>query len=158
MRAGKPEPFLQTQFNETNPAFSPDGRWLAYQSTASGKDEVYVRAFPTPSSGEGGKWQISNTGGTAPAWSGNGREVLYQSGDQVMSVSYTVNGDSFIAERPRVWVSKLGGATGFDLAPDGKRLVVVRPVAARNAPTQEHTVVFVQNFFNELRRRVPTGK
>ena len=117
-----------------------------------------MRAFPGPPSGQGGRWQVSNNGGTTPLWSRNGRELLYQAGDQVLSVAYTVSGDSFVAEKPRVFAAKLSGSTGFDLAPDGKRLVVATPVVTPNAPAQEHTVVFVQNFFDELRRRVPIGK
>ena len=62
-------PFLQDKFIDTASAFSPDGLWLAYQSNETGKDEVYVRAFPPPSYGQGGKWMISNTGGENPVWS-----------------------------------------------------------------------------------------
>lgn len=72
-------PGRSTPFNEINPSFSPDGRWLAYQSNESGKNEVYVRAFPPPSSGQSGKWQISNNGGTIPRWSRTGHDLLYQS-------------------------------------------------------------------------------
>ena len=68
-----------------------------------------------------------------------------------------MNGDTFVAEKPRVWIAKLGG-TEWDLAPDCKRVVVVTPVVSAEAPKQEHQVVFLQNFFDELRRRVPLGK
>jgi Tol biopolymer transport system component len=156
--AGKPEPFITTQFSDQSPVFSPDGRWIAYQSNESGTFEIYVRAFPVPASGLGGKWQISNSGGTAPVWSRNGRELLYRAGDQVMSVSYIVNAGSFVAEKPRVWAEKLGGASGFDLSPDGKRLIVTMPVATSQTPKADHHVVFVLNFFDELRRRVPVSK
>jgi serine/threonine-protein kinase len=61
LRAGKPEAFLQTQYNELHSSFSPDGRWLAYTSNESGSDQVYVRAFPDT----GGKWAISTSGGPA---------------------------------------------------------------------------------------------
>ena len=155
LKAGTPEPFLKSSFSDQAPSFSPDGRWLAYQSNESGTNEVYVRAFPPPSSGQGGKWQISNSGGTAPRWSRSGHELLYQSGDQIMAASYTVNGDTFVAEKPRVWIAKLGGTAVWDLAPDGKRVAVVTPVESADAPKQEHEVVFLQNFFDELRRRVP---
>jgi hypothetical protein len=141
---------------------SPDGRWLAYGSNESGKYEVYVRAFPPPASGQGGKWQISNSGGDYPRWSRNGHdELFYQSGDQIMAANYAVKGDTFVAEKPRVWIAKLGGTTSpsqWDLAPDGKRVVVVTPVGSAEAPKQEHEVVFLENFFDELRRRVPVGK
>ena len=154
---GTPEPFLKSSFADQAPSFSPDGRWLAYHSNESGTNEVFVRAFPPPSSGQGGKWQISNSGGTVPRWSRSAHELVYQMGDQIMAARYAVNGDTFVAEKPRVWIAKLGG-TEWDLAPDGKRVVVVTPVASAEAPKQEHQVVFLQNFFDELRRRVPLGK
>jgi hypothetical protein len=123
---------------------------------------VYVRAFPAPASGPGGKVLISNAGGVFPIWSRSGRELFYQSGDQIMAVSYTVKGDSFVTEKPRVWATKLGGLTSgartFDVAPDGKRLVVLTPVEPQEAPRADHDVVFVLNFLDELRRRVPAGR
>jgi Tol biopolymer transport system component len=158
VKAGTAERFRTTEFSDTSPAFSPDGRWLAYESNESGRVEVYVRAFPAPPSGQGGQWLISSGGGTAPTWSSNGHEVLYRAADQFMSVDYTVSGDSFVAAKPRVWLASLGGATSFDLAPDGKRLEVVMPTLEKGASRQEHTVMFLQNFFDELRRRVPVGK
>jgi serine/threonine protein kinase/Tol biopolymer transport system component len=156
-KAGKPEQFLKSQFSDLEPAFSPDGRWLAYMSNESGKNEVYVRAFPPPASGQGGKWQISNSGGRDPMWSRNGRELIYLAGDQLMAVNYSVNRDSFVAEKPRVWIEKLGG-TDWSLAPDGKRVAVLTPVEPTEAPKPDHEVTFLFNFFDELRRRVPVGK
>ncbi len=159
LKAGTPEPFFTSTFEDTTPSFSPDGRWLAYRSNESGRDEVYVRAFPPPASAQGGKWQISNSGGTFPRWSRTGHELVYQSGDQLMTVSYTVNGTTFVAEKPRVWIASLGGAgTNWDLAPDGKRVAAVIPEASTQAPQQEHVIVMLQNFADELRRRVPLGK
>ena len=157
LKTGKPEQFLKSTFSDMTPAFSPDGRWLAYQSNESGKNEVYVRAFPPPASGQSGKWQVSNDGGVAPRWSRNGHELMYRSGDQIIAASYTAKGDTFVAEKPRVWIAKLGG-TDWDLAPDGKRVAVLTPVESGDAPKQDHEVVFLQNFFDELRRRVPLGK
>ncbi len=77
LRAGKPETFLKTTADERHPAFSSDGRWLAYTSNESGKYEVYVRAFPD----KGGKWQISNAGGAYPIWSSNGHELFFRTDD-----------------------------------------------------------------------------
>jgi serine/threonine-protein kinase len=155
-KAGKPEQWLKSSFNMSNPEFSPDGRWLAYQSNETGEPEVYVRAFPPPSSWPDRKRQISNSGGTAPRWLRNGPELVYQAGDQVMAARYTVQGDAFVAEKPRVWIAKLGG-TLFDVAPDSRRVAVLAPVASPDASKQEHEVVILQNFFDELRRRVPVG-
>jgi eukaryotic-like serine/threonine-protein kinase len=158
LKAGKPEQFLKDQFNDVDPAFLPDGHWLAYISNASGKNEVYVRAFPPPASGQGGQWQISNSGVTAaPRGSRNGRELIYKAGDQLMVVSYAVNGDSFVAEKPRVWIDKLGVIAGWDLVPDGKRVAVITPVPGAEAAKPEHEVTILFNFFDELRRRVPVG-
>jgi Tol biopolymer transport system component len=167
LRAGTPELFLEMPnvMGFATVSFSPDGRWLAYDSTESGRTEVYVRAFPVPASGPGAKWQISNAGGVFPIWSRTGRELFYQSGDQMMAVSYTARDDSFVAEKPRVWVAKLGGVAldrtrsrAFDLAPDGKRLAVLTPVEPVQAPKVDHDVVVVLNFLDELRRRVPVAK
>ena len=98
-KLGKPELFLGTPFAESSPMFSPDGRWLAYVSTQSETQEIYVRPFPGP----GGRKQISSGGGNYPVWSKNGCELLFQSLDQrVMAVSFTANGESFIAGKPRV--------------------------------------------------------
>ena len=69
----RPHPFLQTPFNEQYPDLSPDGRWLAYVSNQSGRVEVYVQPYPGP----GARQQISVDGGTAPAWSRDGRELFY---------------------------------------------------------------------------------
>ena len=169
LKAGKPEPFLKSGDNDMNPSFSPDGGWLAYSSDESGKNEVYVRAFPPPSSGRSRKWQISNSGGTVPRWTRSGHELVYRSGDQIMAASYVVNGDTFVADKPRVWIATLGGTPlqvpnsaqqmDWDLAPDGKRVAVLTPLVENaEARTQEHEVVFLENFFDELRRRVPSGK
>jgi serine/threonine protein kinase/WD40 repeat protein len=158
LRAGKAEQFLKTPFNDCCAVFSPDGQWVAYDSNESGRYEVYVRAFPPPASAPGNQWQISNSGGESPMWSSKGHELLYQCGDQIMAVKYKVKNGSFVPEKPRVWLSKLGGATDFDLSPDGKRLAVVVPVGTTEATKPDHEVTFVFNFLDELRRRVPTGK
>jgi len=161
LKAGKPEQFLKSNFQDRFADVSPDGRWLAYGSNESGRYEVYVRAFVLPSSRQGGKWQVSNGGGDVPRWPRNGRELLYQSGDQIMAAGYTVKGDTFVAEKPRVWIAKLdsGIFSGqWDLAPDGKRVVVLTPAESGEAAGQEHDLVFLENFFDELRRKVPAGK
>jgi Tol biopolymer transport system component/predicted Ser/Thr protein kinase len=152
VRIGKAELFLGTPFLERYPAFSPDGRWLAYASNASGPIEVYVRPFPGP----GGRWQISTGGGSFPVWSRDGRELVYETLDgRVMAVSYTVKGDSFAADKPRVWaenrLQNIGVNSNYDLAPGGKRL------AAMLAGDEATHLTFLLNFFDELRRRVPPG-
>jgi len=123
-RPGKPEPFLRTVSNESYPEFSPDGRWLAYGSNESGILEVYVRPFPGP----GGKWQISNGGGTFPMWSSKARELFYLTADgRIMVATYTAKADSFLADKPRLWSERrlLSGTIPIlAIAPDGKRFAV----------------------------------
>lgn len=157
LTAAEPERYMTTQFADTAPKFSPDGRWVAYESNETGRVKVYVRAFPAPASGQGAKWPISNNGGAFPVWSPNSRELLYQSGDQIMSVSYTTEGGTFAAGKPRVLLAA-SGVRGFDVAPDGKRVMAVLPTVTGSAPQAEHTLIFVQNFFDELRRRVPVAR
>ncbi|MEQ1730288.1 MAG: hypothetical protein ABL982_18125, partial [Vicinamibacterales bacterium] len=158
LHAESPEPFLESQFTEQFPAFSPDGRWLAYSSNESGTNEVYVRPFPPPASGQGSRWQVSNSGGIAPRWSRNGRELIYVAGDRFMAVTYTANGDAFAADKPRVWGAATTNPNGWDLAPDGTRVLLATRVGGSGATNAEHHIVFVQNFFDELRRRVPLGR
>src|SRR5262249_994176 len=94
-KPGKPELFLGTPADEQEPAFSPDGRWIAYRSNESGRNEVYVRPFP----GGERKWQISNGGGAHPIWSRNGREVFYESSDNhIFVAAYTAKADSFAVD------------------------------------------------------------
>jgi serine/threonine-protein kinase len=125
-KPGKPAPFLQTPFNEILPAFSGDGRWLAYRSEESGSSEIFVRPFPSP----GGKWQISTNGGLYATWSSNNRELFYETLDyRIMVVDYTVNGASFVAGKPRLWSDRQLlslGVVNLALAPDGKRFAVSR--------------------------------
>ena len=158
LKAGTPEQFLKNSFTERDPMFSPDGRWLAYSSTESGKNEVYVRAFPPPSSGQAGKWQISNNGGERPFWLRNGHDLVYGSGDSLMTVGYTVRGDTFVADKPRVSINLPGKIRDFEPARDGKRVLVLTPMESAEPPKQEHVVVFLENFFDYLRQRVPLGK
>ncbi|HUQ92469.1 MAG TPA: protein kinase [Bryobacteraceae bacterium] len=118
-KLGKPELFLGTPFAEAHPAFSPDGRWLAYMSLESATPEIYVRPFPGP----GGRWQISTGGGSYPVWSRDGGQLLFKGpDDRVMRVGYSVQGDSFLAGASRVWpvapVMTFGNLSTWDLAPD----------------------------------------
>ncbi len=149
LKAGAEEPFLKSGSADLYPAFSPDGKWLAYESNSSGTFEIYVRGFPD----NGKLWKISNSGGRLPIWSRHGHDLLYQEGDREMAVSYSANGATFVAGKPRVWLAKVGGEAD-DLSPDGQRLAVLAPEASGDAPKAQHEVVLLLNFSDELRRRV----
>ncbi len=160
-KPGAPKLFLKTPFNEGNPSFSPDGRWLAYQSNESGKFEVWVKPFP---SGEG-KWMVSNGGGTHPRWSRNGKELLYLRPDdnRIMVVNYRAVNGSFQADKPALWspgqLADRGGRPNYDVAPDGKRLAVLNvPEGQGSAVAKNDKFVLILNVFEELRRRAPAGK
>jgi Tol biopolymer transport system component len=157
-KPGEPKPFVNSAFNEREPAFSPDGRWLAYASNESGSYEVYVRPFPGP----GGKWQISTGGGLYPKWSRNGKELFYRTSDsKIMAVTYTASGDSFHADKPQLWspgqFTERGlGFSNFDLHPDGKRFAVLKASGTEQTAAVSK-VSFIFNFFDELRRKFPPG-
>jgi hypothetical protein len=107
--------------------FSPDGRWIAYVSNDSGKEEVYVVPFPGP----GGEWQISTAGGRAPIWTRGGREIVYQApGDEIMAVEVRA-APTFQAGIPKaLFKTHLRPPPGaqFDVTPDGERFLVnLRP-------------------------------
>ena len=156
-QAGAPVTFLSTPFNESEPAFSPDGRWLAYQSNETGRFEVYVRSFPGP----GGRWQVSTAGGEMPTWSPKGKELLFRVDQQVMVAEYSATKEgSFNVSAPRRWsetrLTDLGsGVRNFDVHPDGQRVLAVVSPQADAARTE---VVYVSNFFDELRRLAPVKK
>jgi hypothetical protein len=157
-KPGKPELFLRTPNNERYPAASPDGRWIAYQSDESGRWEIYVRPFPGP----GGKWQVSNTGGQFPVWSPTAHELFFQTLDsRIMVTEYQTAGSSFIPGRPRKWsdqpLHEFGGFLNYDLAPDGRRFVVIPELNAAAEEKGDVHVTFLLNFFDELRRKAPVS-
>ena len=102
---------------------SPDGRWLAYQSNESNRDEVYVVSFPD----KGGKWLISTGGGTKPVWSRDGRELYYYSADgKIMAVPITPGAQfRFGVPRPLFDVRLATATVSFDVSTDGRFLLPV---------------------------------
>ena len=155
LKAGVPERFSPAGFLEFDPQFSPDGRWLAFVTAKSGRNEVWVRAVSAGQAGIRYERQMSSSGGTNPRWSRTKSELLYQSGDQILAVPYTVLGNTLEPDKPAVRVEKLGG-TQWDLGRDGRIALIapVNPADQREKAPAEHTVVFLQNLFDEVRRRV----
>jgi len=150
---GSPRPFLETPFGEGAPAFSPDGRWVAYVSNESGRNEIYVRPYPGP----GEKLTISTEGGSEPIWSRTGRELFYRNGDAMMSVGISagppleVGSPRRLFERP--YESTLALWPDYDVTPDGQRFLMVRTLEQHESPPQINVVV---NWFSELQQRVPS--
>jgi Tol biopolymer transport system component/predicted Ser/Thr protein kinase len=151
-KAAKEEPFPKDPtIVQVDPAFSPDGKFLAYVSTESGRTEIFVRPFPGP----GGKWNVSQRGGMFPVWSRAAHELLFLgTDDHIMVVDYSTQGDSFRAGKPRVWspvpVRRMGLRQNFDLSPDGKRVVMF----PQSESQESLHFTFLLNFFDEVRRKV----
>jgi len=157
-KPGKPTVFLNSPFRDQEPMFSPDGRWLAYHSNESGRNEVYVRPFPGP----GGKWQVSTLGGNAAIWSRTRPELFYSSPDRrIMVATYTTEGGSFQVAKPTVWSDTQYDSRprqrSFALHPDGERFAIASFQDLLGIAKRDK-VVFIFNFFDELRRLAPAPK
>ena len=151
----KAQPFLRTSFYEAAPSFSPDGHWLAYVSDESGRFEIYVQPYPGP----GGKYQISTEGGTEPVWNRNGRELFFRSGGKMMAVDITTQ-PGFSAGKARMlfegpYLALATTIPSYDVTPDGKRFLMLKASQETESTGQIH---IVQNWFEELKRRVPATK
>ncbi len=139
----EPTPFLRTEFNESSGQFSPDGRWIAYTSDESGRDEIYVREF-TFGSAQGSmdaaaKWLVSGGGGTDPRWRGDGKELFYvASNGKVMSVEISAK-PVFHAGGPKPRFQLPLGFIGGDVTADGTRFLIGVPVS--QSPSVPFTVV-----------------
>ena len=153
----KPQPFLKTPFFEGGAMFSPDGRWLAYTSNESSRYEVYVQPFPAT----GAKWQVSSGGGQQPVWARNGRELFYLVNNQRKLMAAEISTQpAFSASNPRE-LFELQRVTGiappgyaiYDVSPDGQRFLIVQ----ESEQQQATPINVVLNWFEELKRRVPTG-
>ena len=136
----KPQVFLQTPFAEQMARFSPDGKWVAYVSDESTRQEVYVQSFP-PS---GGKWQVSTNGGSTPRWRRDGQELFYLASDsRIMSVDVKAGAAGFEVSSPKVLfeapVDTPSGTNRYDVSPDGQRFLVNAP--AENTSSASMTVV-----------------
>ncbi|HYF35694.1 MAG TPA: hypothetical protein VD994_10420, partial [Prosthecobacter sp.] len=129
LEGGDAVTYLGGRADETQAQFSPDGRWVAYTSTESGRPEVYVQPFPAT----GAKWQVSTAGGEQPRWRRDGRELFYLSADRkLMAVEVNGSSDTFQVGVPRLLfeprVSSISGDSPYDVAADGKRFLVKVPV------------------------------
>jgi Tol biopolymer transport system component len=126
----KPQAFLHSPANETAPTFSPDGKWLAYESTGTGRNEVYITPFPSG----GAQYQVSTSGGERPIWRRDGKEIYYREGLRVMAVSVRPKADSLELSTPTpLFESAAGNLNGryYDVAPDGRFLVNTSPLTAK---------------------------
>jgi serine/threonine protein kinase len=155
------KPLLGEKYVETQPSVSHDGKWIAYVSTESSQNEIYVRPFPDI---EKGKWRISDRGGIGPLWSRDGRKLFYRNGDAVMSVGLEIE-PAFKAGKPEVlfranyyyWGVGQMIQPMWDIGPDGKFMMVKEVKPNEKAPTAEapRKINIVLNWTEELKQRVP---
>jgi len=150
-------PVLEGEFNRGNAEVSPDGRWMVYRSDQSGSMEVYVQAYPGP----GPTVPVSIGGGTSVTWSPDGTELFYRLDDRMMAVPFSAAGGTPAIGRPvelfrGPYVAALaGGAREYHVAPDGRFLMLKEEGAVDGGEALPPQVVLVQNFFEELRERLP---
>ena len=150
-----PVSLVASPFTELHPAVSPDGRWLAYCSNESGRNEIYVRPFPNT---DGGRWQVSSGTGNEPRWSGDGRELFYLDDTRQLMATRIGSGPSFSTGETRR-ILDASGFTGqvfhqsYDVAPDGRSFLFVGPRKSR-ANSRGPQVVRVDNWFADLKARV----
>jgi Tol biopolymer transport system component len=157
------KPLLQGKYNELNPKISPDGRWLAYSSNESGKEEVYVRPFPDVESG--GRWQISTNGGDSPLWSPDGNELFYRQGDSIMSVAvetapiFKPGNPKFLFKGTNISSNDpTAERTTWDIHPNGKKFLMLKPPGSSSTTSAEpgpRKIIVVTNWFEELKQKVP---
>ena len=152
-------PLVQTLSNERNGEVSPDGRWLAYEADDSGRFNVYVRPYPDVS---GGYWQVSMDGGTRPLWARNSQELFYLGPTGALMRVGVAPGQTWAATAPaKLFEGRYGASANqsgrtFDIAPDGKRFLMIKPGGNVDQAAGPTSIVVVQNWREELKRLVPT--
>ena len=149
---------LQENYVESRAQVSPNGRWMAYASDESGRNEIHVRPFPDV---QKGKWPVSTSGGDSPLWTRDSRELLYRNGDAVMAVSVKTDPD-FRLEPPRILFrgtyvaseikSYPDPSNTWDISPDGRRFLMIKEAGAEGSPRKINIVL---NWLDELKQRVP---
>ena len=153
-----PVPVLVTPYDENAFVFSPDGRWMAYESDETGRREIFVRPFPNTREA---KIQISDAGGVGPRWSRDGRELYFTSLDNDLMSAPVRSGATLSVGEP-VHLFALPPAmrdlvtswyTSWDVTSDG-RFIMVRD-AARSDEGSELPLIVVENWFEELKTKVP---
>ena len=136
-------------------SWSPDGRWLAYESNESGRNEVYVRPFPDVNRG---KWPISTDGGTRPLWAKNVRELFYVAESGAVMAVPIETGSTWAAGAPVKlfdWPVPTRSSRSYDVSKDG-RFLMLRAVDVSEPDASPFSLVVVQHFDEELKRLVPT--
>jgi Tol biopolymer transport system component len=144
----KPFPIVQTAFNDMEPRVSPDGKWITYQNNESGRDEIYITAFPSG----GVKWQVSNNGGVVPRWRRDGNELFFMDhADNVMAVDVTSSGNTIRLGAPHALFHASAAQTSvgpYDVTADSKKFLV----NSGDVQEERQPLTLVQNWTAELKK------
>ena len=143
------------KFEERAATLSPDGRFIAYQSDESGRDEIYVRPFPKA---DDGRWQLSTSGGAEPLWSHGGREIFFRARSGEMMIVPVTLAPAFSPGTPRslfptTGYAKSPGNRAYDVTPDDQRFVMLRSLDDSSSRLAVQ-LVFVENWWEELRAKL----
>ena len=163
--AARARPLLQTPFDTRNAAISPDGRWMAYESTESARTQIYVRPFPNV---DDAHYQISTDGGRTPVWAPNGRELFFVNGSALMTVAVQTT-PTFSAGNPTTQFEtrsmlldgrSIGSMTGrtYDISRDGQRFLMIKERTTSSDSSAPASMIVVQNWFEELKAKLAVGK
>jgi eukaryotic-like serine/threonine-protein kinase len=129
---GDPQPLVRSPFRESDAALSPDGRWIAFASDESGRNEIYVDAFPTPSR----RVRLTLGGGTSPRWRGDGRELFFRRGREIHVVALARAAETLEATSTTMLFETPGDIRAFDVTNDGAQLLLNLPASAAPPPVQ----------------------
>jgi len=165
--AGTPrvEPLLQTPFDERNAAISPDGRWMAYDSTESGQSQIYVRPFPNVADA---RYQISNGGGRTPSWAPDGHDLFFVNRSSIMAVTvqltpaFSAGNPAKLFDAPGILLDGRFGASStnrtYDVSRDGRFLMIKEETGSSEDHASPASMIVVQNWFEELKAKLAVGK
>jgi serine/threonine protein kinase/Tol biopolymer transport system component len=151
------QPLAETRFPGAMADFSPDGRYIAYQSEESGRTEIYVRPFPQVNNG---RWQVSTAGGTRPVWAKSGRELFYLDASNALTVvPVSTSGPTISFGSPTklfdTQYAEPNPSRHYDVSADGQRFLMLKPSAAGGGPNAAPlSMILVDHWFEELRQRV----
>ncbi|HEY7682351.1 MAG TPA: protein kinase [Gemmatimonadales bacterium] len=148
-----PQQVLASGFDNGSPSLSPDGRWVAYVSNESGRNEVYVRPYPGP----GGRWQVSLDGGAEPLWSPTGREIFYRQAERMMTAAVRTQGGFEIGSRTQLFTGAFDqaqfGTRAYDVNRDGRTFVMLQPLVGTG-----QAVAVTLNWFENATKKGRTAR
>jgi hypothetical protein len=150
------EPLAEIRFEGKMAAFSPNGRYIAYQSDESGRSDIYVRPFPRV---DNGRWQVSTAGGTRPVWARNGRELFYLDLSNALTAVAVGTSEPTISIGIPAKLFDTGYAEPnpsrhYDVSADGQRFLMLKPSATGDPNATPVSMILVEHWFEELKQRM----